>query len=671
VAVSGRIAYYTALARAAPSQALVGAAARKLARALSHRLHPPAPTPASVLAQAARALAGAPIVLDRADAPRVAILRAEFPGEIDRILAAADAAARGQVQVFGRAAALDQLYLDPLSGRPCPRDGAEDVRGSDPKGPWEVGRFAHALGMAQAARLDAARGPTMRRALCEQVAALRRPSQTPGDLHASSPLELSLRALHVLCAVDLLGGGDAFRRPESALLAEFLLRHGQTIARNLEDTGVVSGSHLLSNLAALAWLGLALDRADWRRLAERRLPRAASGQVYSDGAGFEGSTAYHRFSLEILLAAAIAARTGHVRLRMGFWECLWGMFRFATRTLAPDGTDPGFGDSDDGRVLPFCQRAPRDQSYLPPLGAVLFADATLKPKSGKFAPEPLWLLGAQSYPLWQGLPAQADTAGVSARWGGVHILRAKEGYVALRCGTYGQRGVGGHAHNDQLSLCAWLGARPLVIDPGTGSYADALCRDRFRSTSAHATVTVDGEEQSPLYQRRFALPDRARAHLQALAPGTVVAEHQGYRRLPGRVLHRREITLHSSGRGLRICDRLLGRGNHAVAITFPFASELEVRRGLSPAASERLAALFPGAGELDRAGALELSAKTRPVAALCQVGGQRLAVGLYPAWISAAYGRTESAVVARFFGQVDLPWTWELLMIELGGVEAP
>jgi hypothetical protein len=68
----------------------------------------------------------------------------------------------------------------------------------------------------------------------------------------------------------------------------------------------------------------------------------------------------------------------------------------------------------------------------------------------------------------------------------------------------GPLGDGGHGHYDVLSVEAHAGRRPLVLDPGRGSYSEAPpnLRRWFRGTAAHNTVCVDGLDQTPYTRGR-------------------------------------------------------------------------------------------------------------------------------------------------------------------------
>src|SRR5581483_9585600 len=98
----------------------------------------------------------------------------------------------------------------------------------------------------------------------------------------------------------------------------------------------------------------------------------AARQVEADGAHFEASTGYHRFALELLIAALFLSRSSERALAVG--DTVHRMLAWSRATLAPDGNAPGFGDGDDARVLPLFPRGAREQAHLLPIGVCLFGD---------------------------------------------------------------------------------------------------------------------------------------------------------------------------------------------------------------------------------------------------------------------------------------------------------
>jgi uncharacterized heparinase superfamily protein len=116
-----------------------------------------------------------------------------------------------------------------------------------------------------------------------------------------------------------------------------------------------------------------------------------------------------------------------------------------------------------------------------------------------------------------------------------------------------------HAHADTLSFeLSFLGQRVLV-NSGTSEYGMGPERQRQRGTAAHNTVVIDGQNSSEVWAG-FRVARRARVHLLRAAIGDegviIIAEHDGYRRLPGANIHRREWRIDASG--LRVRDLIEG-----------------------------------------------------------------------------------------------------------------
>ncbi len=124
----------------------------------------------------------------------------------------------------------------------------------------------------------------------------------------------------------------------------------------------------------------------------------------------------------------------------------------------------------------------------------------------------------------------------------------------------------GHAHADTLSFEMSLGHERVVVNGGTSCYGKGEQRQRERSTAAHSTVEIDGENSSEVWAG-FRVARRARVidiDVSADArPMTVSAAHDGYRRLPGRPVHHREWLF--GARRLTVVDEVRGSFGTAVA----------------------------------------------------------------------------------------------------------
>jgi hypothetical protein len=145
-------------------------------------------------------------------------------------------------------------------------------------------------------------------------------------------------------------------------------------------------------------------------------------------------------------------------------------------------------------------------------------------------------------------------------------------------GPLGHLSIAAHGHADALALTLASEGRDLVVDPGTGSYyGNSAWRDTHRSTRAHATVCVDGLDQSviggPFFWSRHAT---TKVRTVDLVRGIVDAEHDGYRRLDDPVVHRRWLIAPPDDPTVVVVDLIDGLSEHDVTVSWPLHPELEV-----------------------------------------------------------------------------------------------
>jgi hypothetical protein len=146
-------------------------------------------------------------------------------------------------------------------------------------------------------------------------------------------------------------------------------------------------------------------------------------------------------------------------------------------------------------------------------------------------------------------------------------------------GPLGYLSIAAHGHADALAVTLSLDGREIVGDPGAASYyGHPEWRRVHRGTRVHATVTVDGEDQSvmggPFMWTRKA---RVRVRSTDLGRGIVDAEHDGYRRLTGPVIHRRWLVAPPGHPSTLVVDLVEGEGEHEVRASWPLAPGLDVR----------------------------------------------------------------------------------------------
>ncbi|MEX1056444.1 MAG: heparinase II/III-family protein, partial [Natronospirillum sp.] len=124
----------------------------------------------------------------------------------------------------------------------------------------------------------------------------------------------------------------------------------------------------------------------------------------------------------------------------------------------------------------------------------------------------------------------------------------------------------GHAHADTLSCELSLFGQRVLVNSGISQYGEGEERHRQRSTAAHNTVEVNGENSSEVWAG-FRVARRATPFGVSLEnrEGHFIlqAGHDGYKRLAGRpVHHRRWVAMNE---GLTVEDELIGDFQRAVA----------------------------------------------------------------------------------------------------------
>ena len=296
------------------------------------------------------------------------------------------------------------------------------------------------------------------------------------------------------------------------------------------------GNHLLANAKALVFAGTFFTGPEgdaWREKGLAILRREHAEQILDDGGHFERSPMYHAIILEDLLDliqlavlwsgavdAALVAEWRHKATRMLHW---------LAAMMHPDG------------------------------GIALFNDAAFG-----IAPEPAALA---VYAAAMGIPEPQDLSPVT--------LLAESGYARVQqgaallladVGEIGPDYLPGHAHADTLSFELSVFGQRVVMNSGTSEYGLGAERLRQRGTEAHSTVQIDGADSSEVWSG-FRVARRARpVGLSVSEDGNAVAvtcAHDGYRRLPGRPLHRR--TWRMTTYGLQVCDAIEGGFGEAVA----------------------------------------------------------------------------------------------------------
>ena len=302
------------------------------------------------------------------------------------------------------------------------------------------------------------------------------------------------------------------------------------------------GNHLFANAKALVFAGLFFDEAEaecWWRTGLRILEREIPEQILPDGGQFERSPMYHALAcmdmldmrnLIATLPEERAAREDVCTLYRMIDARLPDMLRWLAVMTHPDGNIAFFNDAAFG---------------IAPMTADIVD------------------YGARLGVAVPGLP----------RTGLIHLRES--GYIRVMQGDFtiliavapvGPDYIPGHAHADTLSFELSVGRQQLLVNTGTSTYEPGPQRACERSTAAHNTVEVAGEDSSEVWAA-FRVARRARPFdLDITQTGDgwrISCAHDGYKRLRPPVVHRRRWEVRPGL--LRIVDTLEPAAAHEAA----------------------------------------------------------------------------------------------------------
>jgi len=418
----------------------------------------------------------------------------------------------------------------------------------------------------------------------------------PNGIHWTSSLELAVRLLNWAFAWQLLGGADSalFKGQEGASFQrrwlDNIYQHCHFIrgyfSRYSSANKHLFGEYMGLFVASVQWPCWP-ESAGWQALARRGLEAEALKQNTEDGVNKEQAIYCQHEVMDMMLLCHHIGKANGAGFPDACLERLERLAEFVAALMDGGGNVPMTGDADDGQIV----RLSYEGGWSPYRSllascALLFNRGDFKRKAGNLDDKNRWLFGAIGAACWEALPAAAEEKPVMAfPQGGYYLLghrfgTGQEVRIVVDCAPLGYLSIAAHGHADALSFTLSAAGEELLTDPGTyACHTQKIWRDYFRSTAAHNTVQVDGQDQSEI-GGNFMWLRKANARLRAHAPGDAVqvfeGEQDGYRRLADPVLHRRRIDFDPVRNELVVRDTLECRGQHDVALHWHFAETCRV-----------------------------------------------------------------------------------------------
>lgn len=336
---------------------------------------------------------------------------------------------------------------------------------------------------------------------------------------AVHPAPASQRARSLAVAVRL-GRSDFGRELTRAARAVCLQPEVHLLGNHLLDNGLslLSAAAVTTGPESRLWESVGRAIVDWQLTV----------QFGADGGHTEGSASYHLALTANLLTVLALTRAAGVILPETYVDTARRALGWCAAVRAPDGTVPLFND------------CALDAS--PTVDTVLSLGDALGVHTVKI----------DSFERDSQRVKRIEPTG----W---VIAKVGRAMLALKAGRDGDTVQPGHVHADALSFELWVDGERVVVDAGVASYESGAMRQWCRSTAAHNTVQVEGGDTSEVWSA-FRVGRRCTAKVLKVTDGvegvTVSAAHDGWRYLPGKPVHTREVCL--TEESLTVTDRVDG-----------------------------------------------------------------------------------------------------------------
>ena len=405
-----------------------------------------------------------------------------------------------------------------------------------------------------------------------------------------SPMELSIRLINWVWAIDLIRDTGFFTGTFKKRVLQSVYLHLWDVQRKFSK-GSSANNHVIGEAAgvyiAISYFTEIKGLGDWRQECVEILEKEVLKQTFSDGCNKELALGYHLFVLQFFILSGVAGERSGKPFSKDYWIIIEKKLQFLGQLTDGGGGLQMYGDCDDGYVLDLGSQ-PDDPFGLLCMGAVLFGRTDLKKWTQKFREPAWWLFGKSGLERFQEIAfrEEENLQSLAFRDAGLYLLQyGKSGNsdrisVLFDCGLLGYKSIAAHGHADALSFTLKAFGEDIFVDPGTYDYFTLpRWRKYFRSTSAHNTIVVDGQDQSVMVGP-FMWSERANCTNIKWQPtddgGIVCGEHDGYGRLNDPVIHRRTLELNGKDGRLDIVDKMLSAAHHKMIIYFHLAEQCRV-----------------------------------------------------------------------------------------------
>ncbi|WP_404459789.1 alginate lyase family protein [Sutcliffiella horikoshii] len=382
---------------------------------------------------------------------------------------------------------------------------------TDVKHVWELSRFYHLVVLAQAYQIT--NNEDYVEKIIDDVFTWSEQNPINNSVNWTVSMEVSIRVVNLIQALSLVRKSNSFNKEMRIKLNELIYMHGVYVWNNLEK-GLSTNNHYLSNLVGLIWIGVYFKGSKlihfnniskkYLKFAFNQLIYELQYQINDDGFSYEDSVSYHGLNTEMILLTLNILEKNNISYPIELKMTATRMVEALQKLLINQKHIPLIGDVDNGRLIICNLLSNSDKtnfSYL-----IKIAKEMCLLKESELLHSPVLLSTS-----------------------GIYRVFNKTFDIIIKCGRIGLNGLGGHAHNDQLSLVLNIHGEQIIVDPGTGYYSgDYELRRLLRSTDSHSTLFINNYEQNDIDIGMFKMIERTNSETLEVNENTFEGRHFGY-----------------------------------------------------------------------------------------------------------------------------------------------
>lgn len=468
--------------------------------------------------------------------------------------------------------------------------------GAEVKVPWELGRFQHLIIILYAIIIYKKEDNTdnvrnfaveLRNQILDFIGA----NPPNFGVQWKTTMDVSIRLVTLLIVLDLIKNlklkyDDLFY----INVEKSIYHHVDYIINNLEYSEGQRGNHYFFNISALIYSGAYLKSNKFSNsilyFGIQEFITEIDYQFYKDGGNFEDSLCYHYFVSEMIFNCIYIIQSLPVDKINGLVELqkdrkllinkkkrksnfkfnnqvllsrktiskINSIAKFCFEIVKPDGDVEQIGDNDSGKFIKlnpmeFFKIFALNQSSVLSVYGIISKDDSIYIKND----DEIYTLEVLKSILFKtkDLPTYIQPVELNKTTNqvklinkpetGLYLYKSEDYYSIIKCGKIGQKGKGGHSHNDRLAITLNFKNLDFIVDSGTYSYTSYPdLRNIYRSTNYHNTLVIDEIEQNEFYNQSiddlFWMFDKSKSKVLTANDSSFIGEHKGYKEK-----HKREV----------------------------------------------------------------------------------------------------------------------------------